>query len=109
MGAAQSKRNRMVSAWQADTALDAGKRDFFDVLDRINAMPRGTVKPFAPVVIEPPGARGKWWWLMRAGKDRHHHYAYCYRNLGELMAAWSLAVTGFESDKNGDFYTTVIL
>lgn len=109
MGAAQSQRNRIVSSRQADDQLDEEKRHFFEVLDRINSMARGTLKPFDTVVIVPPQSGSGYWWLMRAGEDRNSHYAFCYRDLNSLMKTWSLAVTGFASDKVGSFYTTEIV
>lgn len=108
MGAAQSKRNRAVSRRQADEHLDMDKRRFFEILDRINAHPKGKRKPFGPVVIEPDTRHGCWW-LMRAGPDRHHHYAYRYRTLKNLLSEWSLHVTSFSGDKHGRFYTTEVI
>jgi hypothetical protein len=83
-------------------------------LDRINSMRRGTGKPFGPVVIVPPQTTGdtlagQRWWLMQAGADRHSHYAYCYDSLFELMADWSLYVTGHAADSAGSYYTTIPL
>lgn len=107
MGIAAYSRGSEAIARQIHGDADDWKaRHHAEIIERLNSYPKGTVIPFAPGVIRLDKARNGWW-LMNREEDGFASHGYFYPLIKDLIAAWSIDITGFGSDKCSMFYRFV--
>lgn len=103
MGIAAYNRGTACLSRQTDAEVDHERARMIDIIDRLNAYPKGSAVPFGPCVLESDRRRG--WWVLNAGDDRHSRRGYWFKNQRSAMAAFSVAVTGIAQDRHGWYFT----
>lgn len=102
MGVAAYRRGTAVIVRQIEQEAEKSRQPIeFEIMDNLNALPRGHRTLFGDTVIRTLNGR---FHLMNAQEGGWERYSYEYHSLRELFADWNVIITGLGTDKHSFFY-----